>query len=152
MAGMSPTGLPPDTVRLEAALGEALAAMPRVAAALLFGSTAAGRTHAGSDIDLGVLLDPPPRADERYALTRAILEALVGHVATERVDLVLLNGAPPALAFRVLKHGRVVSCPKPAVLHRFRVLTYRLQADFAPVEELFRRSTRARALAGGGRG
>jgi hypothetical protein len=149
---MSAALSPVDVARLAEALGAALADERRVAAAILFGSLTTGRARADSDLDLGVLLEPAPRADERYALTRAILEALVGHLATEKVDLVILNDAPPALAFEALKHGRVAWCRDPVALHRFRVRTYRQKGDFAPVEELFRRATRARALGGERRG
>jgi predicted nucleotidyltransferase len=141
-----------DVPHLCEILAAALTPVPRVAAVLLFGSVAKGLAGATSDIDLGVLLMPPPAAGERYAVLRSLLGALVGHVATERVDLVLLDDAPPALAFQALKHGRVVLCRDPVALHRFRVQTYRRHADFAPVEELFLQAARSRAHAGGRHG
>jgi len=136
---------------LLAALGAAWGGDARVAAAFLFGSRATGRARADSDIDVAVLLDPAPRPDEAYAVRSTLLAALAGHLATERVDLVVLNDAPPALAFRVLREGRLSFRRDPVVLHRFTVATYRVQGDYAPVEEHFRAATKARASRHGAR-
>ncbi len=145
---MSRAGAPPAQAidEMSAALRAALDPISEVAAGLLFGSWATGRNRPDSDVDLAVLLDPPPSDADRYEQTRRLLIALGGHVAVERLDLVLLCDAPPALAFQVLKDGKVILCRDPVVLHRFRVDTYRRHADYEPVQRLFRRATRARAL------
>jgi predicted nucleotidyltransferase len=136
-----------DGARLDAALGAALGGDPRVAAVLLFGSRATGRARPDSDIDLAVLLAAPP--GDPSEIRRELLERLVGAVATERVDLVLLDEASAALAFQVLKYGRRVLVADPVRLHRFTVRTYREHGDFAWAEQVFRAATRARALRGG---
>lgn len=124
----------------------------RVAAAWLFGSRTKGKAHANSDIDIGVLLEPAPRREELHEVVRGLLQALAGYLATEKVQLAILNDAPPALALRVLAEGRTALCRDPVVAHRFRVRTYDLHADFAPAEALFLRATRERALRMAGRG
>ena len=70
----------------------------------LFGSRAEGRAGAGSDYDLGILLDrgqdsPGRRARLSHDLT-VILE-------TAAVDVVYVNQAPPELAFAVIQ-GRLL--------------------------------------------
>lgn len=136
---------------LSSAIARALEPLPEVRAALLFGSRARGRARHDSDVDVAVLLDPSlAPTDSRARLVR-LLDALHGELAADRVDLVILNDAPPALAFQVLKHG-VVALERDRVdLHRFRVRTYSRHADYEPVERFFREVTRKRAL-GGGRG
>ena len=55
---------------LHEALGRALAAIPGVVSAYLFGSAAAGREHRESDVDLGVLLNRQmlPHAEDRFEM------------------------------------------------------------------------------------
>ncbi len=80
------------------AIAETLAANPNVVAAWLFGSAQSGRTHPGSDIDIGALFDHKPDLDERIDLLTALQDAL----NFERVDLVVLNGASPILRFEAV--------------------------------------------------
>lgn len=87
----------------------ALARRQEVLEAYLFGSRARGDARPGSDIDIAVYLDP------------SLVEDLTGHAAQlaadliatlhdNRVDLVMLNSAPPLLYHRVLRDGiRVLS-------------------------------------------
>jgi predicted nucleotidyltransferase len=143
----------PDECRpLSEAIARALAPRAEVRAALLFGSRAKGTARPDSDIDIAVLLDTmlvPP--DSRSRL-RGLFEALGNELAVDRIDLVVLNDAPPALAFQVLKHGVVAFERDRADLVRFRVRTYRLHADYEPVERLFREATRERLMKGASRG
>jgi hypothetical protein len=83
---------------------------------------------------------------------RRLLAAFAEHVAADRLYLVMLNSAPPALAFQVLKHGKLAFERDRTALHRFRVRTYARHADFESTERFFREVTRQRALAGAGRG
>ncbi|MFW5877218.1 MAG: type VII toxin-antitoxin system MntA family adenylyltransferase antitoxin [Myxococcota bacterium] len=128
------------------AIRRALAAEPSVQAALLFGSHARGAARPDSDIDVAVLLDVAPEPRQRTAQLRKILEAVGRELAVDRVDLVILNDAPPKLAFRALAEGRVAFTRNLEALHRFRVRTYSRHADYEPVERFFRDATRRRAL------
>ncbi|HEY6877097.1 MAG TPA: nucleotidyltransferase domain-containing protein [Polyangiales bacterium] len=136
---------------LSAAIARALTPLPEVRAALLFGSRARGRARANSDIDVAVLLDPALAPSDARARLVRLLDALNSELAADLVDLVILNDAPPALAFQVLKYGLVAFERDRVDLHRFRVRTYSLHADYEPVERFFREVTQKRVL-GGGRG
>lgn len=118
----------------------------RVVAVFLFGSQARGRGHASSDVDIAVLLDQAPRGTERYEVIRELLTRLARREMAEQSDLVLLNDAPPALAFRILRDGRLLLCRDKVAVHRFRVRTYDLHADLAWFEERFSRATIERAM------
>jgi uncharacterized protein len=128
-------------------VSRALLPLSQVRAALVYGSRVAGTARPDSDIDVAVLLDVLPQPDERRRLLWTLLGALGSELGGERVDLVLLNEAPPKLALRVLKQGQVALLRDPVDLHRFRVRTYSLHADYQPVERLFREATKRRARA-----
>lgn len=134
--------------RILGCIARALAPLPEVQAALLFGSRASGRARRDSDVDVAVLLDRQPGVPAPRAELRGLLGALTDGLSAERIDLVILNDAPPMLAFQVMKHGVVAFERTPSPLHAFRVRTYAMHADREPVERFFRGVTRARALGG----
>jgi predicted nucleotidyltransferase len=123
--------------------------LDEVRAALLFGSRARGRARPDSDIDVAVLLTRTAAADEGAALRR-LLGALACELAADRIDVVILNHAPPALAFQVLKYGRKVFARDRTELLAFRARTYSAHADYAHVERFFREATKRRLLGTGG--
>jgi predicted nucleotidyltransferase len=130
----------------------ALLPIAGVQAAFLFGSRATGRARPDSDIDIAVLLENAPPSHERKGVLWPLLTALGSELRSDRVDLVVLNEAPPKLAFQVLKQGLVAFARDPVELHRFRVRTYSLHADYEPVERFFREVTKRRAQTAMNRG
>ncbi|HTV23780.1 MAG TPA: nucleotidyltransferase domain-containing protein [Polyangiaceae bacterium] len=107
---------------------------PSVRAALLFGSRLTGRARSGSDVDIAVLLDAGAATALRKPVLWVLYAALGKELPSERLDLLILNDAPPKLAWRVLKEGRVAFERDPIDLHRFRVRTYSRHADLQHVE------------------
>lgn len=80
-----------------------LAGQSNVLVAYLFGSVARGESGPQSDLDIGVLFEPPPAATLRaqpYDLAAALEQA-----TGKSVDLVALNQAPADLVHRVLTDG-----------------------------------------------
>lgn len=135
-----------DEVILEK-IQRACASLPEVQAALLFGSRATGRARTDSDIDVALLLDLTHAPNDPSARARRLLGALALELAADRIDLVVLNEAPPALAFQILKYGRVAFERERTFLHRLRVRVYSQHADFEPTERFFREQVKRRALA-----
>jgi predicted nucleotidyltransferase len=78
------------------------ATLPEVRLAVLFGSAARGEARSGSDVDLGILLDP----DTREARNKALLE--LDRAAGEGVDAVFLSEAPPLLRFEIARDGVLI--------------------------------------------
>ena len=78
---------------------------PRIAYALVFGSTARGTGHSLSDVDVAVGLSAGVSLDARQT---GALVADLEQAAGRRIDLVLLHEAPPALAYRVFRDGVVL--------------------------------------------
>ncbi len=85
------------------ALTPVLARDPRIAYALLFGSTARGSAHHASDLDIAIGLEP-----DTARLTPSELGGLTADLESasgRRVDIVLLDEASPPLAYRVFRDG-----------------------------------------------
>jgi len=137
------------TEALLARVERALLPLSGVRAALLYGSQASEQTRDGSDIDIAVLWESLPQPSERKQLLWTLLGALGKELRSDRIDLVLLNDAPPKLAFHVLKYGRIAFVRDPVEFHRFQVRTYSRHADYQPIERWFRLATKRRAEAAG---
>jgi len=140
---MSPPHPIPIADRL-ATLGKALEALPDVAFAYLFGSRAAGRQGPLSDVDVAVYLDGPGR--ELGPRRLEVIGLVTAHLATDAVDVVVLNDAPIALAGRILRQRQVILDRRPFVRHRYESLTSRAFLDFL----LFERRLLARRFPRGG--
>jgi len=95
---------------LVGALAAALASRTEIREAYLFGSHALGLAQAHSDIDVAVYVDEPALAASGYGYAAALTAFLMQQLATNAIDVVVLNHAPPLLYHRVLRDGhRVVS-------------------------------------------
>jgi uncharacterized protein len=130
-------------------VARALLPVSAVRAALLYGSQVTAHVREDSDIDVAVLLESAPLPCERKQVLWALLAALGKELRSDRIDLVLLNDAPPKLAFHVLKYGRSAFIRDPVAFHRFQVRTFSRHADYEPVERLFRLATKRRAQSAG---
>jgi hypothetical protein len=119
--------LPPDIAQRLSTLGQALERCPSVVFAYLFGGAAGDRLTPLSDVDVAVYLGP---AEDPVAARLQATEAVVRHLATDDVDLVVLNSAPTALVGRVLTGRRVILDRDPFLRHRFESLASREYSDF----------------------
>jgi len=136
---MHPLPPPFDLERLRAALDAA--PVPGVVAAWLFGSAAAGRMHAESDVDVGVLLDRAvhPTEDDRFDARVALATELADALGDRAVDVVVLDDAPPLLAARIVTEGRLLVCRDAAREHAFRRDVQLLAGDLEPFVKRVRR-------------
>ncbi len=116
------------------ALSRVLAADPRIAYALLFGSNARGTAHAHSDADVAIGLAPGIRL---AALEIGALVASLEAAAGRPVDLVLLDEAPPALAYRIFRDGRPLLVRDRAAMVARKADAILEYLDFQPFEEIF---------------
>ena len=76
---------------------------PFIKLAYLFGSRVGGSEGLISDYDIAVLYSKTPLSDMRYSLAHKLAALLV----TDKVDLVVLNGAPVELSYAVITTGLV---------------------------------------------
>ena len=75
----------------------------QVKLAYRFGSLVAGRAGPLSDIDLGVLLEDSLSKRERFKLHLKLLDELTAILRTDKIDLVIMNDAPLALTYEIIK-------------------------------------------------
>lgn len=122
-----------DFTALTGAINDALAPTPGVVSAYLFGSVAEGRPHRESDVDVGVLLDRGtyPTAAGRFDIRLRLIPRLEEAVG-RRVDLVVLNDAPPHLGRRIMTEGRRLLLLDSGADHAHRRLTMSRAADLEP--------------------
>jgi hypothetical protein len=88
-----------------AALRTALERRPEVLEAYLFGSCARGEAQPHSDVDVAVYVDPGATDATGLGFEAAIGADLMAAFGTNRIDVVVLNSAPPLLYHRVLRDG-----------------------------------------------
>jgi len=89
------------------ALGQALAPVPGLIFALLFGSASTGvLPRAESDIDVAVYLDHEPDFDEHAAILGAVQDA----VSSDQVDVVFLNLTDNITLKREVLFGKLLVC------------------------------------------
>ena len=84
----------------------------------VFGSAARGEARASSDVDVAVLFETLPEARDLDRLATDLHT-----VAGRRVDLVVLNTAPPLLANEIVRTGRRLTCRSEADRVRFETRT-----------------------------
>ena len=131
---------PPDTV-----LGRTIAGVIKryesVLLAYLFGSAARGANGPMSDIDIAVLTarDAPDRG-----IPGLLQDDLCRSLKTDRIDLILLDEAPPPLAYRVVRDGQCILCRDRKLRESFETRAVMRYLDFKPLrDQAFRRSRRA---------
>ncbi len=122
------------------AVRELLIEEPRVGYALVFGSCARGTEHAHSDFDLAI----GGLSQQFSTLELGDLIGRLESVAKRSVDLVLLDEAPPGLAYRIFRDGVVVLERDPAAFADRKARAILEYLDFKPIEDVFvRASSRA---------
>jgi hypothetical protein len=100
---------PPDQSLIQQ-LFTALEPRSEILEAYVFGSAATGSTQPHSDVDVAVYLAEMPAAASRFGYAADLTTALIAALGTNRVDIVILNTAPPLLYHRVLRDGvRILS-------------------------------------------
>ena len=98
---MADTGKSP--LAIDSLVRDALARCSNVSLAIIFGSVAAGRPRADSDLDIAVGADQPISMPERIAIIQTLAE-----VTGRPIDLIDLAAVTEPLLGQILKHGRRV--------------------------------------------
>ena len=128
------------------ALYRVLAGDARVAYALLFGSDARGTAHEGSDLDVAIAFHPGVTMDV-HALGD-LVSALERAAGGRRVDLLLIDEAPPPVAYRAFRDGVVLVENDHQALAARKTRAILEYLDFRPVEELAARGVLSAAAHG----
>jgi len=118
-----------------AILNRALQKRDEVRIVYLFGSRASGTVNNISDIDIGVLLNEDFVKESVYGYRADLTAELVSLLRTDKVDLVVLNQAPPLLSHRVVRDGIVLHCKDESERIAFEVKMLNRFLDTAPLRE-----------------
>ncbi len=100
---------PPSPEVAAALLTAFFAARDDVEVAYLFGSVARGEAHAGSDLDVAVLLADDATGEREWNTHAEVLARVSSVFATNDIDVVILNSAPMALSVDIVQEGIVVA-------------------------------------------
>lgn len=123
-----------------------------IVAAYLFGSALKGNAGPLSDVDVGLLLDATPLGEGQRGLLGSRLVDLSSRLpvalGVTRVDVVILNTAPVALAFRAVSGGRLVAGADDPARVRFEVNLLNRYLGYLPLERTYARALRERVLKG----
>jgi predicted nucleotidyltransferase len=105
---------------------EALASGPPLRLAVLFGSRATGRAHAGSDFDVGIIpVDPEMSLHDELALASSLSAAV-----SAEVDVVRLDEDAPLLGSEVARHGVCLFEAHPGVFAAYQADAMSRYIDF----------------------
>lgn len=129
-------------------LQQTLAAYDDVIAAYLFGSYARGTAGALADVDVAVLVAADLDDQRRFALQLDLMSALQRALSRDDVDVVVLNAAPLALSYRVLRDGILLTCRDQQTRIDFTARTVSQYLDFKPFIERHEQQILARARRG----
>ncbi|MEW6426184.1 MAG: nucleotidyltransferase domain-containing protein, partial [Bacillota bacterium] len=92
-----------------------------------------GKAGLLSDVDLAFLIDPSLVKDKgRYGYQAQLITELMKLLATNDVDVVILNEAPPLLKFKVIFNGRVIFSRSEKERLAFHVKAFNEYQDFRP--------------------
>ena len=128
------------------ALAQYLSSLDEVVVAYLFGSHARGQAWAHSDV--AVLLEGRP--DDRHCLDMRleIIGGLAEVLDTDEVDVLILNQAPPALAYAVLRDGILLFCRDHQARIEHWLRTVNEYLDFRPILKRHERALLEKARKG----
>ena len=120
--------------KVEANLNSIRAAFQEAGAVLayFFGSAARGLERPDSDLDFALLLGRRVPREGRGETRIRLLTELVGITHTNDLDLVLLDEAPPLLAYEVISTGRLLLGDRKEQV-RYEVEAIRRFIDTIPI-------------------
>ena len=115
------------------------ARQPDVVVAYLFGSVARGRADRLSDVDVAVLLDEYLEG-ERAVEARLRFTGDLANCSEREIQVVLLNRAPPLLAYQVVENGILLYERSRTERIAFEVQTRRVYFDWKPWSDFHTRA------------
>jgi predicted nucleotidyltransferase len=109
----------------------------KVVSAYLFGSQAKDKVGPLSDIDIAISFGESVKANERFDLRLETLGQLTDLFKTDKIDLVVLNDAPPLLSHRILKEGILIFSDNNRKWLEFEVKAVLKYLDWKPYLEKY---------------
>ena len=98
----------------------------------LFGSRATGKTHAGSDTDIAFMAD----REIDYSLQAQIRSDLSSALDIDDIELVNMSLVSPLLMRQISEKGKLLYERHAGTFIRFKVLSFKLYVETAPLRRL----------------
>ena len=121
-----------DLDKLKTKLTEFFHERDEVLFAYIFGSLATKSSNKFSDIDIAIFTDMEiiDNSEYRYGYQAEVLTDLMNLLHTDKVDLVILNSAPPLLKHRVIYYGELLYTASEKDRINFQVDTINSYMDY----------------------
>jgi predicted nucleotidyltransferase len=102
-----------------------------------FGSLAQHALKPLSDLDFGILLASRLDKQERFDKDIELIGLFTDFLKTDEIDLIVMNDAPPRIAFNILKTGKLLLCNDRSTLVDFREHIVKYYLDFKYFRDQF---------------
>jgi hypothetical protein len=136
---------PPEVnERTLAETSQRFARRPEVLVAYLFGSHAREKPTPISDVDFAVLLSEAVPCGAYLDYRIALMQELTRIFRSDEVQVVILNHAPPLLAYKVIVEGKPLLCRDELARLRFRTDATRRYLDTKPLRRIQHTATARR--------
>ena len=123
-----------------------LSKRPEVVVCYLFGSFATGGEVKGSDIDLGIFLNPDFKYDIFYL---SDFQNSIESLANAKMQIVIINDKSPLLKYKVISPRKIIYCRDDNLRAEFEVRTMKNYLEMRPyIEESFKSVVEKASYAG----
>jgi len=121
-----------DLGQLKIKLSDFFSNREEVLFAYIFGSFATKSNNKLSDIDVAIFTDikKVDNKEYRYGYQAEVMTDLMNMLNTDKIDLVLLNSAPPLLKHRILYYGELIYSVSEKERINFQVDTVNRYVDY----------------------
>jgi uncharacterized protein len=108
-----------------------------VVALYSFGGLARDSLKPLSDLDFGMLLSDGLDSRQRFEKHIKLIGLFTDSLKTDEIDLIIMNDAPPNMAFQILKTGKLLFCNDKSALTDFRDHLVKFYLDFKYKRDVF---------------
>jgi len=112
--------------------------------AVIFGSIAKGKANKLSDIDIAVMISPDFNKPFPYGYQAELITDLMQVLARNDVDVVILNKAPIALKYEVLRYGKFIYIRDKQARIKFQIDTINQYEDYKVLYRVHEEAMRKR--------
>ena len=112
-----------------------------VVAGYIFGSYSRGRVRPKGDIDIALLLNDTINSRDYGNIRLSIINALTELLSSDRIDVTVLNTAPPLLSHEVIKRGMLLFSKDDA-----KRINYTVAATISYLDTIYLREVQSRIL------
>ncbi len=102
----------------------------------LFGSYARGNQNKLSDIDLAVLVDKNNIKQEIFKYRIELISDLISLLKMNKLDVIILNDAPPLLAHRIVQDGIIINNKDNYKKIKYEVTALKKYIDTKPIRKI----------------